>query len=154
MYCSVEKKPSNPITFKMHRSAQTDYIGFQISASHSKEQLVWDKPSGAPKVFLLQPHKGLSVKRKFQREANAWRLATEGLSALEDVVGHSSYRQIMKMDKAVLPFILKDLRDNGGRWYAALEWITDENPVQDKDLGITSRMRESWLKWGRKNHYL
>ena len=66
-----------------------------------------------------------------------------------------SYQKIIGMGEAAVPFILKDLRDNGpADWFWALNMITDENPITEDMAGNMKAMTEAWLQWGIKVGYL
>jgi hypothetical protein len=59
------------------------------------------------------------------------------------------------MGEAALPFILKDLAENGpDDWFWALTAITDENPITQDIAGNMAAMTEAWLQWGKKAGYL
>jgi hypothetical protein len=59
------------------------------------------------------------------------------------------------MGPAAIPFILKDLQDNGpNHWFWALHAITEENPVPKDHPGDIVAMTEAWLQWGRTKGYL
>ncbi len=58
------------------------------------------------------------------------------------------------MGTAAIPFILADLRDNGGHWYVALEAITHVAPGTPEERQKPRTMREVWLRWGTESGYL
>lgn len=96
-----------------------------------------------------------TIPQQFQRLVRRWRSETAHVSSIPDLVMHSSYQQIIRLPKNdVLPLILRELRDNGGFWYPALHALTDENPVDPKDIGNVRKMTEAWLKWGRTEGWL
>lgn len=67
---------------------------------------------------------------------------------------HPAYRQIIGLGPAVLPLLLRDLRETGRFWFPALHAITGENPVPDEATGDVRRMTEAWLEWGRQKGLL
>jgi hypothetical protein len=59
------------------------------------------------------------------------------------------------MGESALPFILKDLADNGPHdWFWALTAITEENPITQDIAGNMVAMTEVWLRWGITAGYL
>lgn len=63
------------------------------------------------------------------------------------------YWDIIKMDKAALRFIFKEMK--GPRW---ADWLFALRVITDQTLGTPesgiNEIREAWLKWGRENGYL
>jgi hypothetical protein len=87
----------------------------------------------------------------FAELALTWSAATAHLSSPTSLMEHPAYRQIIGLGPAVLPLLLRDLRETGRFWFPALYAITGENPVPDEAAGDTPRMTEAWLDWGRRN---
>jgi hypothetical protein len=70
------------------------------------------------------------------------------------MVIHPSYQRIIGLGPDVIPYILKELEQNGGHWFWALQALTGENPVADEDAGRIRKMKEVWLNWGREKGYI
>ena len=96
----------------------------------------------------------LPTKAEFQRRARKWREATAGYSLMTHTAAHPDYLRIIGMGPTALPWIFEELRDNGGRWYVALNAITDADPVADEDRGRRPAMRAAWLRWGRDHGWI
>jgi hypothetical protein len=93
--------------------------------------------------------------QRFNRLSAEWKKDTFLLSKISAKVLHISYQKIIGMGAAAVPFILKDLKDNGpNHWFWALHAITEENPVPKNMTGNIAAMAEAWLLWGNKKGYL
>lgn len=93
------------------------------------------------------------VRQKFQQLADDWRSETEHLSSIHAFI-HPAYQQIVGMGMVAVPFILEDLRANGGHWFWALRYITGENPASDVQPGDLIAQAEAWLQWGVSRHLI
>ncbi|HEX3151244.1 MAG TPA: hypothetical protein VHR66_24415 [Gemmataceae bacterium] len=60
-----------------------------------------------------------------------------------------SYQQIIGIGPPALPFILEELQREPNHWFWALKAITNEDPVPAEALGITRKMADAWIDWGR-----
>ncbi|MDO8787410.1 MAG: hypothetical protein Q7J42_05000 [Sulfuritalea sp.] len=90
----------------------------------------------------------------FFAQLEQWKYETKFMSSLQDIVLHMSYQRIIGLGPRVIPLILRELEENGGHWFWALQSITGENPVSPEDVGRTKRMAERWLAWGREKRYI
>lgn len=86
--------------------------------------------------------------------ANQWHEETDMISSPSQITSHLAYRRIISMGSAAIPFILRDLLDRGGDWYAALEGVTGVNPIPIDASGDVPRMKEAWVRWARKAGYI
>ena len=93
-----------------------------------------------------------SVESEFTRLSSIWHRETGLSSRLDEKVRHWAYRQIIRMDAAVVPFILRDLERRPDHWFWALILITGENPGDQADdmRGAAS----AWISWGKDKGYL
>ena len=87
--------------------------------------------------------------RVFRRLADAWTDGTKFLSSSGQIDAHPSYRQVIRMGPAVVPFILADLKRTSRHWFTALQQLTGENPVPRESWGRIRDMADHWLAWGR-----
>ncbi len=94
------------------------------------------------------------VQEVFTRLAQEWKQATRFTSSSTEIVSHPAYTEIIKLGKAALPFIFRELQNNGGHWFPALSLITGQDPVEPEDKGKIKRMTETWLKWGEEQGYV
>lgn len=96
-----------------------------------------------------------SVVRQFLALRDQWYVERGPQSALSEIVGCPSYRQIMEMGERAVPLILDQLRQEGGDpdyWFTALEGITGADPVAESDYGDMAAMAKSWLDWADRNY--
>ena len=91
---------------------------------------------------------------EFCRLTAQWKEETMGDSIGLQVLAHPAHLRIIGMGARALPWILRDLADEGGHWYAALQAITGENPVSEEDAGRRPRMRALWLELGRQRGWI
>lgn len=89
--------------------------------------------------------------KRFKQLSSQWRRETRALSSiLHKTILNSSYMEIIKNGNQFLSFILKDLERGPDHWFIALERITGENPITEKELGKMDKMAEVWIKWGKE----
>ena len=55
------------------------------------------------------------------------------------------------MGRPVVPYLLAELKNRRGYWFAALHEITGIRPFDAHEAGNSKRMTEAWLNWGRMN---
>lgn len=91
---------------------------------------------------------------EFVALATKWRSETAHLSSVTQIAMHPAYQRIIGMGRDVIPFVLEDLRDNGGHWYWALQSLTGETPVPDDAAGNVREMKAAWLQWGSESGYI
>jgi hypothetical protein len=96
-----------------------------------------------------------TVRHRFAKFAADWKAKTKILSNVTTKIITPEYQKIIGMGKDAIPFILKDLAENGPNdWFWALTAITDFNPITPEIAGNMVAMTEAWLQWGRKAGYL
>jgi hypothetical protein len=80
--------------------------------------------------------------------ADRWKRETKFLSNVTAKSTHIAYQRIIGMGPAAVPFIIRDLEDNGPNdWFWALHAITGENPITEDIAGNMVSMTEAWTKW-------
>jgi len=94
------------------------------------------------------------LEEKFNALVRWWRRDTLPISNQVKILMHPAHFAIIGIGREALPYIFMDLAAGGGPWFAALEAITQEDPIPAKDAKDASRMREDWLAWGRSHDYL
>jgi len=99
------------------------------------------------KVQLSEPF--IDNTHRFDELADIWETETRCLSSATQIVLHPAYQQIIGMGPAVLPLILRRLRDSPQHWFWALRAITGEDPIEPQDVGKVSAMTDAWLHWAR-----
>lgn len=95
----------------------------------------------------------MTPKEKFTELTKAWKEATTIHSNIHIICHHPAYKEIIDMDKEVVPFILEDIKINGPcvGFIRALWAITGENPMTHVAPGDVMGMGKAWLEWGEKN---
>jgi hypothetical protein len=129
----------------------------QAMTASSDSLLVWD--SQGNRAYLMPSDSSAPTQQeqeKFRRLADTWREETFVSSSLTTLLTHPAYLRILAMGKRALPLILADLRDRGGYWFMALDYIVDEdaNPITEDIRYTPKKMKEAWIEWGVQNHYL
>src|SRR5271168_2421164 len=109
----------------------------------------------SPMSALEEKTKRIAAEQRFNKLAKAWKSETELFSKVTKRILHPAYQKIIGMGESAIPFILKDLSENGpDDWFWALTAITDENPITQEIVGNMAEMTEAWLRWGRNAGYL
>ncbi len=92
--------------------------------------------------------------REFHALADWWREATQFLSSPTEIADHEAYQRIIDIGPRVVPFILEELRDNGGDWYIALRRLVADPPTINQETArSTTKVVDTWLEWGRQRGY-
>ena len=87
----------------------------------------------------------------FQRLVHEWKTQRGASSSISKIVLCQAYQAIIGMGARAVPLILRKLRgegDNPDQWFWALQAITQEQPVAEKDWGNYRNMARAWLEWG------
>ena len=91
----------------------------------------------------------LDLRNRFLALAREWHAATDSLSSPSEIAMHPAYKRIIGMGMVAVPFILEDLRRDGGQWFWALRAIIGRAPYGRESAGNAPAMKEAWLEWGR-----
>lgn len=103
----------------------------------------------ARKIVIAEEPRSLAA--QFRELASQWKEDTKLTSSSSEIVLHPAYQRIIGLGPNVIPLVLKDLQENGGHWFWALQALTGENPVSNEDAGRIRKMTQVWLEWGQKN---
>ena len=90
---------------------------------------------------------------KFARLYEEWEDATAFMSSVHRFIDES-YQQIIGMGVTAIPFILQDLKNDGGGWFWALRSIAGEDAAQGAPLGDTEAQAQAWIDWGEERGFL
>lgn len=105
------------------------------------------------KEYIFKRREGFSLNQSieeiFYSNLTRWKNDTKFTSSTHDLILHPSYQRILGLGPAALPFILRELQENGGHWFWALQAITGENPVPPENTGRVKKMAAAWIEWGR-----
>jgi nitric oxide reductase activation protein len=99
----------------------------------------------------LTDERRLAEEEEFRRLADQWHRETDHLSVTLQVLANRAYKKILTFGKVIVPFILEDLKTQGGHWFEALELLTGENPA--RDANTYHEATEAWLQWGAHRYH-
>lgn len=135
----------NPRRFRVEKKLQLTDLIQSIGIDFGGQDLGADK----------EPEdRNLLTQKTFKELAERWCQETKYTSSAHDLVLHPAYQRIIGLGPDVIPFVLEELRDNGGHWFWALQSLTGDNPVSEVDVGRYKKMRDAWLTWGVNNSYI
>jgi hypothetical protein len=92
-----------------------------------------------------------SADEKFGALADAWLNAQGGRARLD--FSHEAHLQIMSMGPAVIPFMLRELESETGRWFRALRAIAGYSPVPAEARQDFRAASHAWLQWDQEHGY-
>lgn len=107
--------------------------------------------------YLAANKSGLSSKDKelegrFEALSRQWKRETGHFSVIARRYQHPAYKSILEMKSAVVPLILKELRREPDRWFAALQALTGENPAKDA-INFYEAV-DNWIAWGISKNFI
>jgi hypothetical protein len=91
------------------------------------------------------------LKKDFERLADAWRNEVQFSSSILEIVMNKNYQSIIGQGRAIVPFILNDLKNGPDHWYWALAAITGANPAEHAPPGDIAAISAAWLDWGKRS---
>jgi hypothetical protein len=77
---------------------------------------------------------------------------TLAISSLSKIYAHPAYQRIIAMGVEGIPFVLKELRKNRGRWFYALKFMAGKDISEGID--DFNEAKAAWLKWGHANKHI
>ena len=95
-----------------------------------------------------------ATEETFRILADRWRRETSPYSSMSKKLNHPAYRRIIEMGEKAIPYILRELQDKPGHWFAALSEITGTSPVPNAAKRSVNATAKAWLDWGRQHGYL
>jgi hypothetical protein len=127
----------------------SDYSDLSIPQQLIDESVAEAERKWFPEEFPLDSEPKPSVEATFAQHAEKWESETTHISSPAKRIMHPSYQAILGMGEAVVPFMLRDLRDNRHAWFWALSYLTKENPIGPDDAGKMDQMISAWVQWGK-----
>lgn len=91
---------------------------------------------------------------KFNDLKNNWKIETAFISDYDKIINNDSYRSIIELGKEIIPLILKDLRDNDGLWFHALEQLSKKKITLNMVNPTYQEEKQAWLDWGIRNKFI
>jgi hypothetical protein len=71
---------------------------------------------------------------------------------------HPSYQAILGMAKGheqeIVRLMLRDLEENRTPWFWALSYLTQDNPIEQSEVGRLDKMIKAWVNWGKARDML
>jgi hypothetical protein len=90
-----------------------------------------------------------NIENNYTKLINKYREDTAMLSFTK--TNHPAFQEIVKMGMSVLPYIIRDLKENNMTWglIEMICLITGEHPdnIPKKDYGKTQKIRKYYLEW-------
>ena len=93
------------------------------------------------------------LKQLFEQLATEWHEETGGHSVTSRIVGHPNYLRIIGLGPRAIQLILRDLRENGGWWFAALKALTGEDPSGPGDATRYDELEKAWFHWAEERGF-
>ncbi len=100
-------------------------------------------------TFIAERRAEQGIRDRFHRLAADWKQQSLLMSNPAQMAMLKSYQQIIGLGPVAVPLILEELQREPNHWFWALEAITNENPVPPESAGITRKMADAWIDWGR-----
>lgn len=92
---------------------------------------------------------------RFAYYSEKWKKETQFVSSPSIIINNTSYQEIIKMGKGVVPFIFNDLRRNQKDphfWFPALQDIIGNGPTIPEDVrGNMPEIARIWILWIEEN---
>jgi len=128
---------------------------FEFLPIHNKKKLSLQYLDGATEI-IIQPFEIVkeNIEKQFNELSSKWKKETSGYSTTNQIVSNNNYLEIIslgsKYTKDIVLLILQDLKKERRHWFVALNIITKDDPVSDKEFGSIEKMRQAWLRWGEQ----
>jgi hypothetical protein len=90
----------------------------------------------------------------FRRLVNKLRRETDHFSSMSRTINHPAYQNIINLGSPVIPLLLAELQRRPGHWFAALQTLTQVNPVPPASAGKIEEMARAWIEWGKTQGYI
>jgi hypothetical protein len=107
--------------------------------------------SGSISNANLEREDNSILKREFKEHVERWKAATRHISSVTKMILHPSYMRIIGMGPAVLPLILRELKERPDHWFVALNAITGIDAAPPKST--FEEAINAWLDWGINRGY-
>jgi hypothetical protein len=91
-----------------------------------------------------------SLETIFNGLVKKWKEETRGYSVTSQKYAHPSYQSILVLGPEVVPFILRDLQTNSGRWFEALKALTKRDDITKPSDSYDDAVK-AWIAWGKDN---
>lgn len=130
------------------RALMANAIGTEWPSQQSREVRVY--PINVSDLVEADPSSSLAT--RFEALADEWEADTAFTSALNELVLHQNYQDIVGMGLPALPFIFERLKESPARWFWALRAIVGHDVAANS--ATTAEAAERWLAWGHDSGYI
>jgi len=89
------------------------------------------------------------TEQQFRRLVNKLQRETAHYSSMSKTIDHPAYQAIINMGPQAIPLVLAELQQRPGHWFAALQTLTNANPVPPASAGKIKEMAHAWIEWGK-----
>jgi len=96
---------------------------------------------------IMDANAYIDAERRFLDLTRCWREETRFLSDVNKIMEHPAYREIIRLGRLAVPFIIDDMAHGGCFWSTALTAITGEDLVPEDDAGNCAAIAEHWTNW-------
>jgi hypothetical protein len=100
------------------------------------------------------PRASEEILPEFLELAERWAKATAFESSISRISMHPDYQKIIALGPNVIPLILRQLKQQPGHWFWALDMLTQGKAVLRKEPKNPSEAARLWLEWGEREGHL
>jgi hypothetical protein len=141
IYCSInESRPPVPVDLDV-------LIKMNLPSQQSASRILAEQ-------VLSKKAEATSLAENFQSLVKKWKEETFFISSTSKLYSHEAYVGIIAMGKHGLPFVLNELKNNGGRWFYALRFMAGDEGKEVPSTKDYETAKASWLEWGYKHNYI
>lgn len=142
------------ITESQHEKTDVRFDSFiSIAESSVVDSVIFPietTASGNENTDSTRHHERDQVSSKLAREFIAlrdlWEEEIKYQSSATNIIEHPAYQEVIKRGELMLPFIIKEIRNEKPLWFHALREITGLMPDVDGDHSIRN-LKKAWLDW-------
>jgi hypothetical protein len=110
------------------------------------------------RIAIVAEQIEISLAERFRTQADKWARETQHLSSPTQMMAHPSYQAILGMamenKREIIRLLLLDLQRNRSKWFWALSYLTQDNPITPSDAGKMDKMISAWVNWGRERDFI
>lgn len=164
LHGSIESQPSSmPLSMRTDFEEPEEGVDVLLKLAsdlhdqfHAAAQMGWkyrDDPRAherhllGPAEELLEALGKRLVAAEFSRLKRAWVKDTMFASSASVLFENDHYKAIIALGWPVVPYLIREMREEPHHWSSALRAITRENPVPKDAAGKLGEMARAWVEW-------